>query len=728
MKKLIAIVSVLILLSPMAVFAHWGGWGGNSASGGGGGGAHDLLTGVTSSQHHPESPAALHFDCIVGATGEYATINAAWASSCYKMFVQDGSYTWTADMELDDPSESVWLVGESKEGVVIDTAGYSLRPGDSNRPLPTPAGTITTAVGSDVVTGISTEFSTWGLTAGDIFCPSGSMSNNMCYEIATVDTELQLTLTEDVIQPVTGASIAADSMLGQAYLDFIFLNFTLVNVTDEFMEQRLSGDTDHRGFIWGLIAENIDAGDTTNTANMFYQGWGRDWYFSRLSSRTSIPSASPGAVALGVKTVDGTGAGNQTAFLGSTLGALSVTADEDVRIIGNMLGGNGAGGYDFSAVTGSAIIGNTAPEGVALIETLFDSLNLPGRLYVGGEVVLQYDATQNNLSLGGVDGQEDNPTTDNIIAGTGASGASQSNWVNGNNIIAGTDTMSTNADVDGIVAIGSFIGDAITAGANANNSVLVGENAVGSANSLSTTVAVGYGAGGGTGPVAVSGSVFLGNEAGPSTPGLISDKLYIDNSATDDPLIYGDFDIDALTFNGTVEVIDELTATGGATIGGVSSAITFTETNATIDGWTGYLTLEDGFVVVGDDTTNDTMDGDGDLLVEDELEVNGLIHQSVTAGITADSGSIQGGSPITTQIAEISVCGTIGDAVTLPPALAGIEIKIINHGANSADVFPATDDAINEAAADTAKALAADASMTCMAYDAVNWECLTLAR
>lgn len=112
----------------------------------------------------------------------------------------------------------------------------------------------------------------------------------------------------------------------------------------------------------------------------------------------------------------------------------------------------------------------------------------------------------------------------------------------------------------------------------------------------------------------------------------------------------------------------------------------------------------------------------------DFLMSAGVIRQAVTATITADVGSVQGGNAITKGINEIAVCATGGDAVTLPLAAAGQTVYIVNHGAQSADVFPASGDAINEGAANAAKALAADAAMLCHSYDATNWECNTLAR
>ncbi len=51
-----------------------------------------------------------------------------------------------------------------------------------------------------------------------------------------------------------------------------------------------------------------------------------------------------------------------------------------------------------------------------------------------------------------------------------------------------------------------------------------------------------------------SGNIFLGYEAGYNETG--SDRLYIDNSNTSSPLIWGDFAADALQFNGSVSITD----------------------------------------------------------------------------------------------------------------------------------------------------------------------------
>lgn len=113
----------------------------------------------------------------------------------------------------------------------------------------------------------------------------------------------------------------------------------------------------------------------------------------------------------------------------------------------------------------------------------------------------------------------------------------------------------------------------------------------------------------------------------------------------------------------------------------------------------------------------------GDLVMSD-----GVFTVGTSATITADAGSAQGGGAITRSYVEIAVCGVAGDSVTLPAAVAGRVVIITNHGANAADVFPASGDAINEGAADTATSIAVNETFLCIAYDTTNWEVVQLAR
>jgi ABC-type amino acid transport system permease subunit len=112
-----------------------------------------------------------------------------------------------------------------------------------------------------------------------------------------------------------------------------------------------------------------------------------------------------------------------------------------------------------------------------------------------------------------------------------------------------------------------------------------------------------------------------------------------------------------------------------------------------------------------------------DVTLEGVTTLTGTVKESTSATITADVGSAQGGSPLTSIFNVISVCANAGDSATLPAAAAGLRVYVLNTGANSADVFPASGDAINEGSANAAKAVAANALLTCYAYDTTNWEC-----
>jgi hypothetical protein len=97
------------------------------------------------------------------------------------------------------------------------------------------------------------------------------------------------------------------------------------------------------------------------------------------------------------------------------------------------------------------------------------------------------------------------------------------------------------------------------------------------------------------------------------------------------------------------------------------------------------------------------------------------VGRSVTTGITADAGSAQGGSPLTSEINVVSTVATIGDSVTLPTAVAGLEVTIINQAANAADVFPASGGEINDAGVNTAVSLAGTTNATYKAINGTDW-------
>jgi hypothetical protein len=110
----------------------------------------------------------------------------------------------------------------------------------------------------------------------------------------------------------------------------------------------------------------------------------------------------------------------------------------------------------------------------------------------------------------------------------------------------------------------------------------------------------------------------------------------------------------------------------------------------------------------------------GSIICSAILGATTFLQSGVSAGVTASSPGVQGDSPITKQITEVSVCGTTNDAVTAPAAVAGREFTVINHGAQTLEIWPASGDNLG-AGVNTAVTLAAGGIATYVAYDTTNW-------
>lgn len=91
--------------------------------------------------------------------------------------------------------------------------------------------------------------------------------------------------------------------------------------------------------------------------------------------------------------------------------------------------------------------------------------------------------------------------------------------------------------------------------------------------------------------------------------------------------------------------------------------------------------------------------------------LNGLFYgtRMATDNVTAHAGGGQAlGVPVTTPLFRVTTVGTAADSITLPPAIRGNEITIINDAAaNAMNVFPAVGETINGAAANTALSILA---------------------
>ena len=114
------------------------------------------------------------------------------------------------------------------------------------------------------------------------------------------------------------------------------------------------------------------------------------------------------------------------------------------------------------------------------------------------------------------------------------------------NVVIGQEAgrPGSGSEYSGIVALGYQAGNDLT---SATNSVLIGKQAGSNITTGTGNVMIGEGAG--TSVVTGSGNVMLGTRAGYSETG--SDKLYIANSSTTTPLIYGEFDTNHVKINGS---------------------------------------------------------------------------------------------------------------------------------------------------------------------------------
>ena len=93
--------------------------------------------------------------------------------------------------------------------------------------------------------------------------------------------------------------------------------------------------------------------------------------------------------------------------------------------------------------------------------------------------------------------------------------------------------------------------------------------------------------------------------------------------------------------------------------------------------------------------------------------------------VSSDTYSIQaGGLTLTSNVNEVSTVAAATHLCVMPPAFAGERVTVINNGANSMRLYPFLDDDLG-AGVNTLTDLAADANITYIAYNSVNWVAVT---
>jgi len=235
-------------------------------------------------------------------------------------------------------------------------------------------------------------------------------------------------------------------------------------------------------------------------------------------------------------------------------------------------------GYDSARYTTggqNVAIGRSAGQGSSGTSTFANTVA------VGYEALTALTTGTGNTAVGYQAGAALTASSSNTFFGHQAGYQSTHSSASNNTFIgAGAGSSLTSGAYSGIVALGSGAGNnpntrSVHIGNNAginnngfgtinigfqaggyatkNNSISIGYQAFSGGNS----VALGHQAGDSTG----SGNIFIGYQAGSSETN--SNRLYIENSNSTTPLIYGEFNNDILRVNGSFEVTGGITSDEG---------------------------------------------------------------------------------------------------------------------------------------------------------------------
>lgn len=256
------------------------------------------------------------------------------------------------------------------------------------------------------------------------------------------------------------------------------------------------------------------------------------------------------------------------------------------------------------------------------------SFKSPGSsLFIGENSGADDDGSNNrNLFIGKNAGAHTTTGWENLMLGNDAG---RDNVIGSKNIFIGNNAGYASNTAESNVVVGTYSGFGLTNGthnvmagylagegiAEGNHNVLIGSRAGRFMVNGNNNIMIGREAGsqndGGVGNVFIGdlaglncdghNNVFMGNNAGQFELG--SNKLYIDNSDTSEPLIYGEFDNDELTVNGSLKIKDEYTF-------------------PILDGANGQLLSTDGAGVLSwvENNANTTMLNDLDLDTKIQVE------------------------------------------------------------------------------------------------------------
>jgi hypothetical protein len=243
---------------------------------------------------------------------------------------------------------------------------------------------------------------------------------------------------------------------------------------------------------------------------------------------------------------------NQNVFIGSESG-FKTTADTNIFIgyrtgYNNTTGGRNIflglrSGHDNTTGSRSVFIGNRAGE---------KNISGQSNIFIGDWAGQKNTAGHNNIFIGSSSGGYNTNSSFNTFVGLAAGFKNTGSY----NCFYGSNAGRNNTTGNYNTYVGSEAGYSEFGGEGNFNTALgyqIGSQLNGTSNTL-------IGAQAGYNIQSGSGNVFLGFNAGYNEVG--SNKLYIDNSATSAPLLYGEFDTNLLKVNGSFMVTSQIAANG----------------------------------------------------------------------------------------------------------------------------------------------------------------------
>jgi len=373
--------------------------------------------------------------------------------------------------------------------------------------------------------------------------------------------------------------------------------------------------------------------NTTTANNNLYVGG-----YAGYSNQTGADNAILGSYAGYFNTATGNTFVGKSAGYSNTSGGANITIGASAGYYNQTGGDNVILGYQAGyGVLNNSYIGNTFIGYQSGYSNTTGAYNFFG----GWRAGYSNTAGQSNVAIGTLAGTTNSTGGENVYIGREAGEASTSSFNTMIGYRAGHNTSTGNSNVfigngasyyNETGSYNTFIGTAAGQGASGqsySNNTFIGYQSGYDVTTGGDNTILGYRSGynittaadnvilgheAGYTMTTATGNVLLGHQAGYSETG--SNKLYIDNSNTATPLIYGDFSTDALTIYG-VQEIDTGTATGIALTVDQDdldqTALDFDVNNTSGDilnmDWGGATTLTGILQAVDIDLTNVTADG-----------------------------------------------------------------------------------------------------------------------